>query len=55
MSEDPDLGNRHNMLSEHPKGNRLAKGNVHFESNRRPDAKNTNNTRINEPGDPKDG
>ena len=54
VSEDPDLGNRQNMLSEHPKGNRLAKGNVHFESNRRPDAKNTNNTRINEPGDPKD-
>ena len=25
VSEDPDLGNRQNMLSEHPKGNRLAK------------------------------
>ena len=55
VSEDPDLGNRQNMLSEDPKGNRLAKGNVHFESNSSPDAKNTNNTRTNEPEDPKDG
>ena len=55
MSEDPDLGNRQNMLSEDLKGNKLAKGNVHFESNSSPDAKNTNNTRTNEPEDPKDG
>ena len=48
VSEDSDLGNKQNMLSEDPKGNRLAKGNVHFESNSSPDAKNTNNTSTNE-------
>ena len=55
VSEDPDLGNRQSMLSEDLKGNRLAKGNAHFESSSSPDAKNTNNTRTNEPEEPKDG
>ena len=55
VSEDPDLENRQNMLSEDLKGNRLAKGNVHFESNSSPDADSINNTRTNEPEDPKDG
>ena len=36
VSEDPDLGNRQNMLSEDPKGNRLAKANAHFEGNSSP-------------------
>ena len=38
VSADPDLGNRQDMLSEDSKGNRLAKGNAHFESNSGPDA-----------------
>ena len=43
------------MPSEDPKGNRLAKGKLHFESNNSPDAKSTNNTRTNKPENPKDG
>ena len=46
VSEDPDLGNRQNMLSEDPKRNRLTKGNVNFQSSSSPDANNTNNTRL---------
>ena len=48
MSKENNLENRQNMLFEDPKGNRLAKENVHFESNSSPDARNTNNTRTNE-------
>ena len=49
MSKENNLENRQNMPFEDPKGNRLAKENVHFESNSSPDARNTNNTRTNEP------
>ena len=52
VSEDPDLGNRQNMLSEDPNRNRLAKGNVHFERNGRYCVKN--NTKTNEPEDSND-
>ena len=55
VSEDPDLVNRQNMLPEDPKGNRLAKGNVHFDINSSPDAINTSKTRTNESEDPKNG
>ena len=52
MCENPDLGNRQNMLSEDLSRNRLAKRNVHFDSNSRYAVKN--NTKTNEPEDSND-